>query len=517
MVRMRCGTTARERIVIIAKDEDQALARYWRLRSMVDALVKAKRGPEAVVLVKEAASQRTDRAFGGVERAALDLADTPLEEAPAPVSTVTYGEVVRQWLSGELAALHPGEVREKSARTVEQQWFMYTKRILSATPRDKGPLKDRPIDTITVDDLEEVKRSLPKKLGGSYRRHYCTLIAKPLQYAEYPLRLIERSPVPKGFIPSRGKTRAFTYLYPDEEAQALRCARIPLEERVMLGLIARNGMRISEAVGLTLGDLDMRRGNLSLDVNKTRSPRAWKLDPDCVRALRIWMTICPPAGPDSRLFPNARLQHAAIRYRTQLKWAKVGAGSPTRTRELFATTAERRPIRVHDLRASFVTLALAAGRGAPTTELWVRDRTGHTTPKQMETYRRWSRFALDNEQGWFAPLDEAIPELAEPAKGGRVLLAEALSAPSLVGHEVGHGESLSMNSATSTRAPCSVEGALVHSRAPKTSATDARGDTSEHGGPPRGGQVGHVLAALETLSPTELQRVAARCRSLLRK
>jgi integrase len=50
------------------------------------------------------------------------------------------------------------------------------------------------------------------------------------------------------------------------------------------------------------------------------------------------------------------------------------AGAGVTRPELFEQSGHRRPIRVHDLRATFVTLALAAGRS----EAWVADRTGHT-------------------------------------------------------------------------------------------------------------------------------------------
>lgn len=421
LVRMRCGTTARERIVIVAKDEPRALERYWRLRRMVDALVRAKRGPEAAVLVKEAAGQKTDRGFGGVERAAADLAATPLTPAAPAPAVVTYGEVVRQWLSGEIIRQFPGEVKTKTEGTVEQQWGMYNKLILRARTTSGGsvPLGERPVSAITKAELIEVKKSLPPMSQGR-RRYYCMLLAAPLRLAVYPLDVIERSPVPPGFVPPKGGTRAFTYLYPEEDEQMLACTRISLVQRIVFGLTARNGMRISETLGLTESDVDLRRGNLSLDHNKTKLPRAWKLDPDCATALRLWVAMCPP-GPGGLLFPGVELAHTAQRFRTYLRWAGLSR------RELFATTAERRPIRVHDLRASFVTLALAAGRGAPTCELWIRDRTGHTTSKMMEQYRRWSRFALDNQQGWFTPLDRAIPELVAFARGGRSLVAGALA------------------------------------------------------------------------------------------
>jgi hypothetical protein len=61
----------------------------------------------------------------------------------------------------------------------------------------------------------------------------------------------------------------------------------------------------------------------------------------------------------------------------------------------------------HDLRSTFVTLALANGK----TEAWVMDRTGHTASAMLNRYRRAARFAQELELGGLLPLDEAIPEL----------------------------------------------------------------------------------------------------------
>jgi hypothetical protein len=66
-------------------------------------------------------------------------------------------------------------------------------------------------------------------------------------------------------------------------------------------------------------------------------------------------------------------------------------------------------MRAHDLRGTFVTLALANGRS----EAWVADRTGHTTSAMINRYRRTARSATELGLGLLAPLDEAIPELAE--------------------------------------------------------------------------------------------------------
>ncbi|WP_437287610.1 hypothetical protein [Sorangium sp. So ce406] len=69
---------------------------------------------------------------------------------------------------------------------------------------------------------------------------------------------------------------------------------------------------------------------------------------------------------------------------------------------------------MHDTRATFITVKLANGR----TETWISDRTGHSSSDQSHNYKRAARKVAELALGDFAPLDEAIPELA--GKGGSV-------------------------------------------------------------------------------------------------
>lgn len=81
--------------------------------------------------------------------------------------------------------------------------------------------------------------------------------------------------------------------------------------------------------------------------------------------------------------------------------------------ELFESSKSRRQIRVHDLRATFVTLSLANGR----TETWVADRTGHKSSVMINRYRRAARTVEELDLGWLAPLDEAVPEIRCRVRG----------------------------------------------------------------------------------------------------
>lgn len=53
----------------------------------------------------------------------------------------------------------------------------------------------------------------------------------------------------------------------------------------MDGLLAREGMRLGEALGLRWSDIDLQQGVITLDVNKTDDPGAWAMVPGTAEAL----------------------------------------------------------------------------------------------------------------------------------------------------------------------------------------------------------------------------------------
>jgi integrase len=97
------------------------------------------------------------------------------------------------------------------------------------------------------------------------------------------------------------------YLYPSEDARLMACTEVPIEYRMLWGFLTREGMRVGEALTLSWRDLDLGRGAVKLDRNKTDDPRAWALSPGVVRALRRFAErYRPDAAPDSLVFtePN---------------------------------------------------------------------------------------------------------------------------------------------------------------------------------------------------------------------
>jgi integrase len=182
-------------------------------------------------------------------------------------------------------------------------------------------------------------------------------MARVLNLAVYPCEHIERSPLPRGFLPKVGKGKALAYLYPDEDRKLLGCIAtadkpgVPFVERLLYGFLAREGLRSDEAQSLTWAHVDLKRGSIRVDVNKTDDPRTWALDPGVVRALQRWKDEQPDVEDTARIFRDLeKAYHLAETLRAHLELAGVSRS------ELFEKSAVRRPIRIHDLRATFITV-----------------------------------------------------------------------------------------------------------------------------------------------------------------
>jgi hypothetical protein len=99
--------------------------------------------------------------------------------------------------------------------------------------------------------------------------------------------------------------------------------------------------------------------------------------------------------------------------------------------ELHHDGVNRRKLRVHDLRATFVTLSLANGK----TETWVADRTGHRSSQMINRYRRAARSAAELGLGPLLPLDVAIPELSGESHGGHQVADGPAMTPKFVSRD----------------------------------------------------------------------------------
>ena len=321
---------------------------------------------------------------------------------------MTFGELGELWTTGKLAALYPRYIkRKKSADSDEARLRHYIyEHIGKVAIRDFAPPQG-------LELAEEVMAELPppSELSHSTARHVAQVMSRVLSLAVYPLRILPVHPLPRGFLPKRTDDKAKTYVYPDEDAQLMRCRKVPLVERLFYGFLIREGTRAGEVRELQLYELDLVHGWGHLDETKNGKPKDWALHPGTVEGLKRYRDRFM-ASKHSHTFVFAREDgrlldqwDLAEHLRNYLKLAGV------KRSQLFLANQNRIMLRAHDLRASFVTVSLAQGRS----EAWVMDRTGHMSSQMLQKYRRLVRGHREQGLGDFVPLCDAIPELRERA------------------------------------------------------------------------------------------------------
>ncbi len=364
---------------------EQAAERSRAIAVMVAKLRRSEL-PEGAILnfIDQAASSTEARLV-----AVLETVDEIAQE-PALDPGTTFADVADDWTSGKLARMFPEHVKP-----VDHTRNANVSRLSKFITPIVGNV---PIKSFRIEHAERVLAN-PKLPAGS-RRHVAQLVQHVLALAVYPLKLIVASPIPRGWLPKKRKAKAGAFLLPAEDAALLRCVAVPLRRRVLFGVLAREGMRRSEATSLRWEDLDLKHGTVRLDANKTDDPRMWVMRPDVVRALKKWEKLSPSAPFD--FYTN----QLAAQLRDDLGTAKV------KRPELNERNDTRMRLRAHDLRATFITLSLANGR----TEAWVADRTGHKSSEMINRYRRPARTLTEMKVGELLAMDTLIPELHSVGK-----------------------------------------------------------------------------------------------------
>jgi integrase len=190
-----------------------------------------------------------------------------------------------------------------------------------------------------------------------------------------------------------GSRRATPYLYSAQDIQALmttaRQLFTPLRAATMttlIGLLAVTGMRIGEAVRLTVGDADLDQGVILIAHAKFGRQRMVRLDPTSCDALAGYLSV--PARhrlgvrPDGALFVTHK-GTAVSEHTAQGAFHQMvqHAGLPVR--------ASARP-RLHDFRHTFATQtmidAYRCGRDPARTLTLLSVWLGHSNPADTYWY-----------------------------------------------------------------------------------------------------------------------------------
>lgn len=335
------------------------------------------------------------------------LTPKPAVASAAPTGK-TFREVAQLWTTGELASMYPDHVKAKrSSKTDEKRLARYAYEVIGdiAISEFTGRAGMELVERVSAKMTE-----LNPRLRPATRRHVIQTISRVLSLATFPLKLLEGNPLPHGFIPNQRAKRARVCLFPSEERQLLACTKIPIQWRLLVGILTREGLRLSELTGLTWADVDLQTGTVNLDRNKTDDPRIWALNPSVVEALSRWKKMMSNSALKAKWLivhpKSGRLFNPDGAARRLRKYARLAGLERT---QLYEQSEERIALRVHDMRATFVTISLAQGQS----ETWVSDRTGHRSSQMLQNYRRVARTYQELNLGPLAPLDQSIPELAE--------------------------------------------------------------------------------------------------------
>jgi len=376
---------------------DAARSRAHSLQSLVNRLREA--GEDTwIEKVLEIGAPADDGRLAELTGYVDEIVRGKIVKAHDAAGPLTFKRFAERWTSGELAALYPDHIERKAS--VNDDVERLTKHVY---PHVGGVV----LVLFTREHADAVMAKVSPTLKRATRRQIAQLINRVLNLAAFT-GAIKASPLPRGWLPKapRPEATAKEALIPSEEAKLLAGRNaagevvVPLAYRVAYAFLHREGMRKGEAARLTWGDLDLTKGLVSLDENKTDRPRSWVLNPGVVRVLERWKPT--KAKPSDAVFPGVKWDKLAPAYRAHC--AAVGIDRA----RLFQSKANKLRLRAHDMRAFFITAGMFAGRDA----LWITDRSGHTTLAMLRTYerdvRRWRE--LDE-----VPVDagSAIPELAD--------------------------------------------------------------------------------------------------------
>lgn len=362
------------------------------------------------VFVEKLSPRHADRIDAVARKlCALDVAH--LEDLRAAVDEIcaetsakplTVKDVADMWTSGELTRKY-GKKYVQAKRSVADDINRFNKHIFPA-------IGHVPIKNVTRDLAMQMIYDLPKTLSTQTVLNIGNLLSRIMHISVNQLKIIGVSPLSKGWLPSEREEKRKLFLYPNEARALLSCQKISRTFRFLCGLQLHEGLRVGEAMSLKWSQIDLEAKIIRLhaDKVKTKEHRSWKLGDDTVRAFQAWKNLHPhtvfvfEAPRKSDTEPRSALSYDKTKMARKLRNALRIAG--VMREELFEKGESLIPIRMHDLRATFVTIASASGKS----ERWIRNRTGHKSVAILDTYQREIDLAIEAEFGWFDPLDATL-------------------------------------------------------------------------------------------------------------
>ncbi len=285
----------------------------------------------------------------------------------ATFSTLKEARSCKAWADGEiaagrrpnlaahLAAQAPTTVAEVMERYGATQTEPAQEKRHRNTTKRLGKLGRMPVDEVTGRDVQawiDAQATGKRPLAASSIAQYLGQIRRAFDW-------IELNPNPAAWshlrTPHQGGGERDVVDPPTlAEYEAVMSVLTPLHHRPLFVVIEGTGMRISEALRLTWGDIDWRRHRIRVPGSKTRAARRW---------VPLW-------GAAEELLRSTPREDRIAKERIFARSTDNGARSGL---SRACTAAEVRHLHPHDLRDRFISLCDAAGIPLPL----IRDMAGH--------------------------------------------------------------------------------------------------------------------------------------------
>jgi integrase len=247
---------------------------------------------------------------------------------------------------------------------------------------------------LTVEMMAEWARC--DQAGSSDPRTWARRLKMLRPFTRWLQQFEPRTEVPDDAIFGRSGERLTPHIYSKQELVDLLAAARELRPdlrgatyEALFGLLAATGLRVSEAVLLRTGEVDLKTGMLTIQRTKFAKSRQVPLHPSTVGALRRYRRLRDlllEFTEDTPFFVGSRgrrrghqlstrqVDRMFAQLRTQLAWPNRGAHSTPRVHDLRHTFVVRRMLAWHaegiDIDQAMLALSTYVGHAMVTNTYW---------------------------------------------------------------------------------------------------------------------------------------------------
>lgn len=247
---------------------------------------------------------------------------------------------------------------------------------------------------LTVEMMAEWARC--DRAGSNDPRTWARRLKILRPFARWLQQFEPRTEVPDDAIFGRAGERLTPHIYSEQElvdllalARHLRPGLRGATYEALFGLLAATGLRVSEAVLLRTGDVDLKMGMLTIRRTKFAKSRQVPLHSSTVAALRRYRRLRDPLiefTDDTAFFVGSRgrrrghqlsthqVDRTFAQLRTQLAWPNRGAHSTPRVHDIRHSFIVRRMIAWHadgiDIDQAMLALSTYVGHAMVTNTYW---------------------------------------------------------------------------------------------------------------------------------------------------